>query len=200
MSWNDPCDSVCPVDQVLTMVGDRWTLLIMRELMLGVHRFDGLQAQTGMSSHLLAERLRALESHGLLERRLYEERPKRYEYHATAKGLELDPVLMLLRSLGRKWHGDPAKGEPAVLLRIKKSGKVVNSISQLPGPVEDFRFAQLEGIIGPTFQTERDARTQSFKKARADVQFAKKSARAASLRRPRKMTSRTANQSSARRD
>jgi DNA-binding HxlR family transcriptional regulator len=199
MSWNDACDSVCPVDRVLSMVGDRWTLLILRELMLGVHRFDGIQAQTGMSPHLLAERLRSLESHGLLERRLYEARPQRYEYHATEKGLELDPLLMMFRSLGRKWQGDPRKGEPAVLLRAKKSGKVINSLSQLPGPVEDFRFGSLEGTIGPTFQAERDAKMQSFKKGRADFQLAKKAARAASLRSARRPIVKSAGQSSPRR-
>jgi len=199
MSWNDACDSVCPVDRVLSIVGDRWTLLILRELMLGVHRFDGVQAQTGMSPHLLTERLRALESHGLLERRLYEARPKRYEYHATAKGLELDPLLMMLRSLGRKWQGDPRKGEPAVQLRMKKSGKVINSLSQWPGPAEDFRFGQLDGAIGPTFQAERDAKTQSFRKAKADSQLAKKAARMVSLRAARKMTGKSASQSSPRR-
>jgi DNA-binding HxlR family transcriptional regulator len=199
MSWNDVCDSVCPVDRVLSMVGDRWTLLILREFLLGVHRFDGIQAQTGMSPHLLAERLRALESHGLVERRLYEARPERYEYHPTAKGLELDPLLMMLRSLGRKWQGDPRKGEPAVQLRTKKSGKVVNSLSQLRGPVEDFRFASLEGTIGPTFQAERDAKTQAFKKARADFQLAKKTARAASVRSARKPIAKVASQASPRR-
>jgi DNA-binding HxlR family transcriptional regulator len=180
MSWNDVCKSVCPVDWTLTVIGDRWVLLIMRELIMGVHRFDGIQAQAGMSSHMLAGRLRVLERHGLVERRLYESRPKRYEYHQTEKGRELDPLIMLLRSYGRKWRGDPKKGEPAVEMRNKQTGKLVDSLSQVADVVEDFRFSQLDKKVGPSFLAEREKKAQAFKEARAQVDASKKTMRARS--------------------
>lgn len=177
MSWNDVCNSVCPVDWTLTVIGDRWVLLIMRELGMGVHRFDAIQAQTGMSSHMLSGRLRVMERHGLIDRRMYESRPKRYEYHKTEKGRELDPLIMLLRSYGRKWRGDPKKGEPAVALRDKKTGKLVDSLSDVTDVVEDFRFSLLEGTIGPSFLAERERKAHAFKEARAQVEGGKKTAR-----------------------
>lgn len=188
MSWHDECESVCPVDWTLTVIGDRWVLLIMRELTLGVHRFDAIQAQTGMSSHLLSGRLRALEAHGLVERRLYESRPQRYEYHKTDKGREIDPVIMLLRSFGRKWRGDPAIGEPAVEVRDKKTGKLINSISQIPVAAEDFRFTQVKAKIGPSFQAEREAKAKAFKESRAQIDSAKRPKRSRAAARLRKNT------------
>jgi DNA-binding HxlR family transcriptional regulator len=170
-------DTVCPIAYTISVVGDRWTLLILRELSMGVHRFDTIQAQTGISSHLLADRLRRLESRGLLERRLYVEHPKRYEYHRTAKGKEFDPVLVMLTLLGRRWRGDIPKGEPAVTLRIKSSGKVMNRPGQYPGPFEAFTYDETYKILGPSFRTERDARVDSFRKSRAPVRRARKSSR-----------------------
>ena len=78
-------DTVCPVARALEVAGDRWTLLILRELSLEIHRFDDLQVQLGISSHLLSTRLKKMEADGLLERRRYSERPPRYEYHATPR-------------------------------------------------------------------------------------------------------------------
>ncbi|CAN5154628.1 hypothetical protein BH10PSE17_BH10PSE17_03640 [soil metagenome] len=109
MGWDSVSDSACPIARSLAIIGDRWTLLILRELALGNHRFDSLQARTGMSSHLLSTRLKRLEADAVIERRLYEERPPRYEYHATPKGRELDPLLSLLKTWGRKWEGDKAR-------------------------------------------------------------------------------------------
>jgi DNA-binding HxlR family transcriptional regulator len=160
-------DTVCPIAYTISVVGDRWTLLILRELSMGTHRFDTLQAQTGISSHLLAERLRGLESGGFLERRLYVEHPRRYEYHRTAKCREFDPVLVMFTFLGRRWRGDIPKGEPAATLRLKSSGKVLNRPSQYPGSFEAFTFDETYNTLGPAFRTERDARVDSFKKARA---------------------------------
>lgn len=104
MSWDCVSDTVCPIARALSVVGDRWTLLILRELIMGVRRFDELQAQTGMSSHLLSTRLKRMEQDGIVERRLYSKKPPRYEYLQTAKGKDLDPVILMLRSWGMK-HG-----------------------------------------------------------------------------------------------
>ena len=153
-------DTVCPVARALAVAGDRWTLLILRELSLGVHRFDDIQAQAGMSSHLLAARLKRMEADGLVERRRYSDRPPRHEYHATAKGKELDGVLLMLRSWGTKWCGlDPAA--PAVEIRHRATGEVVEGAWPMPGG-KFFTFDDTEGVVGAQFRAEREARGAAF--------------------------------------
>ena len=162
MGWDDISNSFCPVARALALVGDRWTMSILMELVRGEHRFDGLQAQTGMSSHLLSTRLKRMEHDGLIERRAYSERPPRYEYHATKKGRELDPLLMMLRTWGRKWEGDCPDGQPATTLRDKATGAIIDDLSQLPGGTSDFTFDQLEATPGPMFAAERAGRKAAF--------------------------------------
>jgi len=162
MGWDDISNSFCPVARALALVGDRWTMSILMELVRGEHRFDGLQAQTGMSSHLLSTRLKRMEHDGLIERRAYSEHPPRYEYHSTKKGRELDPLLMMLRTWGRKWEGDCPDGQPATTLRDKATGAVVDDLSQLSGRAGDFTFDLLEATPGPMFAAERAGRKAAF--------------------------------------
>lgn len=161
MSWDSVCETVCPIARSLAIVGDRWTLLILRELSMGVHRFDDLQAQTGMSSHLLTTRLKRLEGDGVIERRLYNERPPRYEYHPTQKGKELDPLLMVLRSWGRKWEVGEAQ-EDAVKLVHKKTRKSVDHLWQAPNGGKNFTFDDVDAFPGAEFAREREARRTAF--------------------------------------
>lgn len=162
MGWDEISNSVCPVARALALVGDRWTMLILMELVRGTHRFDELQAQTGMSSHLLSTRLKRMEQDGLIERRPYSERPLRNAYFSTKKGQELDPVLMMLRTWGRKWEGDCPDGQPATTLRHKESGAVIDALWQLPGGGKDFTFDQVEATPGPLFIAERASRKSAF--------------------------------------
>ncbi|MGN6527656.1 MAG: winged helix-turn-helix transcriptional regulator [Burkholderiaceae bacterium] len=96
--------SDCPVACALDLVGDRWTLLILRDLSLHpARRFqDFVESLKGCAPNTLSTRLAALERDGLVERRLYEERPPRMEYLLTAKGREAAPVLRALRNWGLK--------------------------------------------------------------------------------------------------
>jgi DNA-binding HxlR family transcriptional regulator len=95
---------VCPISDALSIVGERWTLLVVREVSYGVHRFEQIVEQTGASRDILADRLRKLEMAGIIERRAYSEHPPRAEYHLTADaGVELFPVLLSLAQWGRKW-------------------------------------------------------------------------------------------------
>lgn len=81
MSWDEVCESVCSIARSLSVVGDRWTLPILHELAVGSQRFDEIQAHTGMSSFLLSTRLKRLEKDGVIERRLYSERPPGLSTH-----------------------------------------------------------------------------------------------------------------------
>lgn len=102
MKWDDLAEQPCSVARTLSVVGDRWTLLILRDCFLGVRRFDEFQQRLGLSRALLTERLKALTDHGVLERRAYQTRPDRYEYVLSASGRELYPVLLGLADWGNR--------------------------------------------------------------------------------------------------
>lgn len=100
----------CPVARTLDIVGDRWTILILRDLILeGPRKFQDLQtAFPRMSPNTLSARLKTLEEHGIVERRIYEDHPPRAEYVLTDKGRELRPVLRSLRIWGEKYTKAPS--------------------------------------------------------------------------------------------
>jgi DNA-binding HxlR family transcriptional regulator len=98
-------DLTCSLAGALAEVGDPWSLLIVKELMLRNSRFDGIAAQTGVSDSSLASRLKRLEALGIVERRAYQARPVRYEYRLTEKGQDLWPTLVTLTSWGDRWQG-----------------------------------------------------------------------------------------------
>ncbi|GAA4166413.1 hypothetical protein GCM10022286_31040 [Gryllotalpicola daejeonensis] len=97
---------VCSIADALELVGERWSLLILRELGFGVRRFTDIQINTGTPRETLAQRLRKLEEAGVIERHRYSERPPRDEYFLTAAGEELGPVLAGLRTWGER-HATP---------------------------------------------------------------------------------------------
>jgi DNA-binding HxlR family transcriptional regulator len=102
MKWHDLTDNACPLARAMGVIGDRWTLLILRECFLGVRRFDSFQKRLGVTRHLLAERLKRLETMGLLERRPYQERPLRHDYRLTAAGKEFAPVLLAMQDWAQR--------------------------------------------------------------------------------------------------
>ncbi|WP_459958754.1 winged helix-turn-helix transcriptional regulator [Nocardia sp. IFM 10818] len=111
----------CSIGQSLELVGEWWTPLIVRDIYLGLHRFDDIAENLGISRNLLTRRFEGLVADGIVERRAYRERPPRYEYHLTAAGLELVPVLMALMAWGDKWATPP--GGPPVQLVHQDCGK-----------------------------------------------------------------------------
>src|SRR3954464_192096 len=94
----------CPVARTLDLIGERWTILILRDLILhGPRRYQDLQdSLAGVAPNTLSARLKVMEAHGLIERKLYNERPPRLEYHLTDKGRSLGPVLRALREWGTR--------------------------------------------------------------------------------------------------
>jgi len=92
----------CPIARTLDLVGEWWTLLIVRDALLGKRRFDEFKA-TGIADNVLAARLKRLCQAGVLERRLYQARPARWEYVLTPKGRALAPVIAALRGWGQQW-------------------------------------------------------------------------------------------------
>jgi DNA-binding HxlR family transcriptional regulator len=112
--WDEIGQLDCSVAQTLSVVGDRWTLLVLRDLFLGSHRFDDFRRSLGISPALLAERLDTLHEHGLIERRVYQDRPTRHAYWLTPKGLDLYPVLVGLLRWGDR-HAPSPDGAPVAL-------------------------------------------------------------------------------------
>lgn len=100
---------VCSVARTLEVIGEKWSLLALREVFFGVRRFDAIQRNTGAPRDILSVRLRKLVAEGLLERRQYQERPARFEYRLTPAGRELQPVLLTLMQWGDRHlaHGAP---------------------------------------------------------------------------------------------
>jgi DNA-binding HxlR family transcriptional regulator len=96
-------DQACPVAKALEIIGDRWTLLIVRDLLRGACRFQDFQASlTGIAPTVLSDRLKLMEEHGLVERRFYSEHPPRAEYLLTNKGKELGVVVGALATWGSR--------------------------------------------------------------------------------------------------
>lgn len=102
MKWDELSDDWCPVARTLSVIGDRWTILIVRDCMLGVSRFEGFQKSLGVTRHILADRLRRLVEAGVLEKKPYQKRPPRYDYVLTPRGRGLADVLTALRDWGRE--------------------------------------------------------------------------------------------------
>jgi DNA-binding HxlR family transcriptional regulator len=121
---HDYHNQTCSIAGALEVVGERWSLLIVRDVLLGVRRFDELQADLGVARNVLQTRLTRLIETGVLEKRLYQERPKRCEYFLTEKGLDLWPTIVALLQWGDKHAAAPAG--PPVLLEHRACGGAVD--------------------------------------------------------------------------
>lgn len=147
MKWNDVSDMPCSVARTLSVIGDRWTMLILRNAFMRMRRFDDFQTSLGMTRHLLASRLKRLVDEGIFERVPYQQSPLRHEYVLTDKGKSLHPVLMALANWGDEWM-DKGMGPP-LLYQHRSCGHVMrpvmvcsecrepllaNQVTPLPGP------------------------------------------------------------------
>jgi DNA-binding HxlR family transcriptional regulator len=111
MRWNKLENEACSVARTVSVIGDRWTLLILRDCFLRVRRFDAFQERLGITRPLLATRLRKLVKDGVLTKVAYQQRPTRYEYRLTPKGLDLYPIVISIVHWGDV-HMSGRKGRP----------------------------------------------------------------------------------------
>ncbi|HXN39946.1 MAG TPA: helix-turn-helix domain-containing protein [Solirubrobacteraceae bacterium] len=118
MPYRPFADQNCSIAGALAILGERWTLLIMREVLLGRSRFADIARETGVAPNILSDRLATLVEHGLLERRRYSEHPESYEYLPTRKGRDVAPVLVALMQWGDR-HATPAGRPPRVHVHVK---------------------------------------------------------------------------------
>jgi len=122
MLRNDYPGQNCSAAATLELIGERWTLLIIRDVLSGARRFDQMQRSMGVARNVLAGRLDRLVEEGILERRPYSMNPPRDEYFLTEKGLDLWPVLVALISWGDK-HAAP-DGPPVVIVHKECGGRM----------------------------------------------------------------------------
>src|SRR5947208_141412 len=122
MLGNTYDDQVCSIARTLELIGERWTILIIRDAFLGVRRFDDFQRSLGVARNVLQGRLERLVESGILDRVRYQERPERFEYRLTEKGIDLWPVVVALIGWGDR-HAAP-DGPPVVLEHRACGGRV----------------------------------------------------------------------------
>ncbi|MCW6533704.1 winged helix-turn-helix transcriptional regulator [Sphingomonas lycopersici] len=112
----------CSIAGALELIGDRWALLIIRDLSLGLSRYDDLRASTGIPAATLAARLKHLSASDIVERVRYQERPPRDEYRLTPKGRDLWKVSVALREWGDRWDAS-GFGQPAIEMVDRETGR-----------------------------------------------------------------------------
>lgn len=113
MRWDEMRDERCSIARTLSVIGDRWIMLILRDAFLRIRRFEDFQNDLGISRQRLSEGLKKLVEEGVLEKVEYQSSPSRYEYRLTSKGVDLYPVIMAMVNWGDK-HMDGGKGAPMI--------------------------------------------------------------------------------------
>ena len=136
-------DSACPIARTTDLVGDWWTPIVLREAFLGRRRFDDFQRALDLSRGVLAQRLHRLVEEGLLEKRLYQQRPPRHEYVLTEKGRAFYPVLAAMWRFGSDWLWEEGI-DPPLELYDSKTGhpilpRVVDESTGIPIDVRRVR-------------------------------------------------------------
>ena len=106
MKWNDVARQTCSIARSLGEIGERWTLLLVRDAMLGARTFSDFAEGTGAARNILTTRLEQLVEAGIFRKREYQRNPVRHEYILTPKGIDLFPVLMAIVKWGNKWQDD----------------------------------------------------------------------------------------------
>ncbi len=150
MRWDDIDQQACSVARTLSVVGERWTLLILRDAFFGTRRFDKFQKNLGITRHRLSERLGKLVEHGVLVKVPYNNKPIRYEYRLTRKGLGLYPVLMSLTRWGDEWM-DAGEGPPLEYLHLA-CGNKTNPVLTCHECGEALRPEGVSVRVGPGLQ------------------------------------------------
>jgi DNA-binding HxlR family transcriptional regulator len=143
----------CPIARTLSVIGDRWTPLILRDIYAGITRFDAIHANLGVSRKVLTQRLSGLVNHGVVERVPYQDNPVRYDYQVTDKGLELGAVLLAMKAWGDRWTGAPEGAIPSMQVVHERCGTMIESLLSCPECGEQLHPSDL--AIVPTDTASR---------------------------------------------
>ena len=165
MRWEDIDQQVCSVARSLAVVGDRWTLLVLRDAFLGTRRFEDFQRQLGISRHRLSDRLGKLVEAGVFNRVPYQQRPVRHEYRLTRKGLGLYPVLMMLAQWGNEW-ADDGNGPPVEYVH-RACGATMHPVMSCSECGERLQPGEVTPVVGPGLRAAMSAGGSMYGKAGA---------------------------------
>jgi DNA-binding HxlR family transcriptional regulator len=160
---NDYANQTCSIAAALEVVGERWSLLIVRDVLLGVRRFDELQANLGIARNVLQTRLQRLVEQGVLERLRYHERPPRFEYVLTDKGLDLWPTIVALMQWGDE-HARPQAGVP-VMLEHRGCGGAVDSHRMCDSCGARLEVRDVRAVPGPGAGADHPVRRRVAREA-----------------------------------
>ncbi|MDR3417555.1 MAG: helix-turn-helix domain-containing protein [Nevskia sp.] len=153
MRWDEIDQQPCSIARTLSVVGDRWTLLILRECFMGVRRFEVFEERLGMSRHRLSDRLQRLVEDGVLRKEPYQDKPLRHEYRLTDKGKDLYPVLLSLVRWGDRWM-DQGKGPP-VIYRHRGCGKLTTPVLTCSECGEPLGARDVMPLAGPGLRADK---------------------------------------------
>jgi DNA-binding HxlR family transcriptional regulator len=140
-------DMTCSIARTFDLAGEPWTPLILRDVYLGISRFDEMQRDLGISRKVLADRLERLVDHGVLQRRPYSERPPRHDYVLTEKGGELVDVLLAAVAWGDRWESRDS-GSP-VRIRHRSCGEITHAELHCAECGERMTHEDIDVLPGP---------------------------------------------------
>lgn len=140
---------VCSVAGTLELIGERWTILVIREVLYGRRRFSEMHRTLGVARNVLSDRLEGLVETGILEKRIYSEKPERYEYFLTEKGLDLWPVFVSLMHWGDKHLPTPPGGPPVRIVHKGACGGAVNDRRICERCGEELNVRDARGVLSP---------------------------------------------------
>lgn len=147
MQRTDYGQMACSIARTVDVMGEPWTPLILRDVFVGIQRFDALQADLGISRKVLSERLAGLVSQGALRREQYQDRPPRHEYVLTEKGRELVDVLLVMVAWGDRWTAGAAG--PPVLFRHRGCGEISHVELNCSACDRPMRATDIDVLPGP---------------------------------------------------
>ncbi len=144
------------IQRTLDLVGDRWTLLVLREVFRGLRRFEALRAELGIARNMLTDRLHKLVEAGIIVAVPYQAHPVRYDYRLTAKGLDLSPILVALMRWGDEWG---VTGPPATVLIHDTCGEPLEQVLRCPTCDEKVTARHIRSRPGPGRPTTHERPT-----------------------------------------
>ena len=136
----------CSIAKALELIGERWTMLVIREVFTGHRRFDEMAQRLDIARNVLTSRLTRLVDEGVLEKVRYQERPERFEYRLTEKGIDLWPVIVALLQFGDRYY---APDGPPVLLQHKRCGGEVDEHRTCTACGARLSARDVTGVPGP---------------------------------------------------
>ncbi len=149
MRWRDLKDESCSMARTLSVIGDRWTLMILRDCFVGLRRFEQFETSLGITRHVLADRLKKLVDEGVLKKVPYGEAPVREEYRLTERGFDLYPVMLSIVQWGDRHMADE-RGAP-IVRRHAKCGHIVHGKMVCADCGEDLDARDMSVEVGPGF-------------------------------------------------